>query len=934
MNTSLFSKTPAVTVLNNRGLTILNVAYHRHPESPDITTERITRHLYDTRGFLTQSADPRLAGAGLTNFTYRTDLRGNVLRTQGTDNGTTVSLNDVAGRPFMMVSNIGTAGNGTDDRRQAVTRTWQYEDTSLAGRPLSITEQVNGGAARITERFVYAGNTDAEKALNLAGQLVSHYDTAGLKQTDSIALTGVPLSVTRRMLKNADNANTVADWQGENAPAWNSLLDNDARTTLTTTDTTGSVLTTTDAQGNTQRMAYDVAGLLSGSRLTLKDGSEKVIVASLTYSAAGQKLREEHGNGVITTYSYEPETQRLNGIKTERPAGHAAGLKILQDLRYEYDPVGNVLKVTNDAEETRFWRNQKVVPENTYAYDSLYQLISATGREMANAGQQGCGLPPLTVPLPADSSTYTNYTRTYTYDTAGNLTQISHRSPAANNSYTTKITISNRSNRGVLSTLTENPADVDALFTTGGQQKQLQPGQSLTWTPRNTLLKVTPIVRDGEADDSEIYRYDAGSRRILKVSRQKTGGSIQTQRVQYLPGLELHTTKTGDTQTENLQVIIAGDAGQVRLLHRENDDDQMRRSYDNLIGSSGLELDGEGNIISMEEYYPYGGTAVWTARSVAEAKYKTVRYSGRERDATGLYYYGYRYYQPWAGRWLSADPAGIMDGLNLFRMVRNNPLRFFDTNGLAPSDDKSQQALGRPYIKEAKYLAAEQLSAAEKFLNNASDNDVALDIYKTFFGQHMGEEKLGLWKTQIKSVSEGINKLDTKRNVRYSPLKITASGEKSETIAAEANMQAFQRGEKIYIDAYTGVLEKVKKNETLGVDHLAHILIHEMSHLRLDTEDMAYIGVAKNEGYHDLNAMLALLEPEKLQTGRGEPEETLKQRRARGSLDAVRNADSFTTATRYLAYTAKNADFYRHFAGQKKTFTHGASSLITSQRWR
>lgn len=75
---------------------------------------------------------------------------------------------------------------------------------------------------------------------------------------------------------------------------------------------------------------------------------------------------------------------------------------------------------------------------------------------------------------------------------------------------------------------------MDALFTTGGQQKQLQPGQSLTWTPRNKLLKVTPIVRSGGADDSEIYRYDAGSLRILKVSSQKTGGSMQTQRVQYL----------------------------------------------------------------------------------------------------------------------------------------------------------------------------------------------------------------------------------------------------------------------------------------------------------------------------------------------------------------------------------------------------------------
>ncbi len=68
--------------------------------------------------------------------------------------------------------------------------------------------------------------------------------------------------------------------------------------------------------------------------------------------------------------------------------------------------------------------------------------------------------------------------------------------------------------------------------------------------------------------------------------------------------------------------------------------DQIRYSYDNLTGSSGLELDGDGKIISMEEYYPYGGTAVWTARSGVEADYKTIRYSGKERDATELYYYG------------------------------------------------------------------------------------------------------------------------------------------------------------------------------------------------------------------------------------------------------------------------------------------------------
>ena len=699
MSTSLFSKTPTVTVIDNRGLTVRDIAYHRHPVSPDVTGERITRHQYDARGFLMQSADPRLHDAGLTNFTYLTDLAGNVLRSQGADNGTTVTLDDAAGRPFIAVSNISTTDEGTDDRSQAVTRTWQYEDATLPGRPVSVTEQVTGFAARITERFVYAGDSAEEKALNLAGVCVGHYDTAGLVQTDSVTLTGVPLSVTRRLLKEADNPDVVADWQGADASVWNDLLATETFTTRTTADATGAVLTTTDAKGNLQRMAYDVAGLLSGSWLTLKDGTEQVIVKSLTYSAAGQKLCEEHGNGVVTTYEYEPETQRLTGIKTERPTGHVSGAKVLQDLRYEYDPVGNVLKITNDAEETRFWRNQKVVPENTYVYDSLYQLVSATGREMANAGQQGSGLPSATVPLPTDSSTYTSYTRTYTYDSSGNLTQVRH-TPATGSGYTTNITVSDRSNRGVLSALTENPSDVDALFTAGGQQKQLQPGQSLVWTVRNELLKVTPVVREGDTSDSESYRYDAGSQRLLKVSVQKTGNSAQAQRVLYLPGLELRSTKSGDTETEDLQVITVGEAGraQVRVLRWESgrpdsiSNDQVRYSYDNLTGNCQLELDGDGNVISMEEYYPYGGTAILTARSQSEVNYRIIRYSGKERDATGLYYYGYRYYQPWAGRWLSSDPAGTVDGLNLFRMVRNNPALLWDNDGRAPSKPENDLA--------------------------------------------------------------------------------------------------------------------------------------------------------------------------------------------------------------------------------------------------
>ncbi len=100
----------------------------------------------------------------------------------------------------------------------------------------------------------------------------------------------------------------------------------------------------------------------------------------------------------------------------------------------------------------------------------------------------------------------------------------------------------------------------------------------------------------------------------------------------------------------------------------------MRYGMGDRTGSIRLELDDQASLISREEYYPYGGTAVWTARSQIEADTKfAVRYSGKERDATGLYDYGHRHYQPWIGRWLSSDPAGTVDGLNLYRMVRNNP---------------------------------------------------------------------------------------------------------------------------------------------------------------------------------------------------------------------------------------------------------------------
>lgn len=73
-----------------------------------------------------------------------------------------------------------------------------------------------------------------------------------------------------------------------------------------------------------------------------------------------------------------------------------------------------------------------------------------------------------------------------------------------------------------------------------------------------------------------------------------------------------------------------------------------------------LELDDKANVISYEEYYPYGSTAYQAVDKSIKAAAKRYRYTGKERDEeTGLYYHGARYYVPWLGRWAATDRIGV-----------------------------------------------------------------------------------------------------------------------------------------------------------------------------------------------------------------------------------------------------------------------------------
>ena len=121
------------------------------------------------------------------------------------------------------------------------------------------------------------------------------------------------------------------------------------------------------------------------------------------------------------------------------------------------------------------------------------------------------------------------------------------------------------------------------------------------------------------------------------------------------------------------------------------------------LGSTSVVTDPDGEAYERIEYTPFG--EMWLehqhdANTRGEG-YIPYRFTSKEWDEeTGLYYYGARYLEPKLSRWMSADPAGfglvnpmdgegkpregysVVEGLNWYSYVSNNPVKYIDPSGL------------------------------------------------------------------------------------------------------------------------------------------------------------------------------------------------------------------------------------------------------------
>ncbi|MGE8334019.1 RHS repeat-associated core domain-containing protein [Pseudomonas laurylsulfatiphila] len=657
------ANTPAIQVFDPRGLSVRGVAYHRR-QNASVAQPCITQQEYDGAGRAVLSRDPRLFrlhqdGQPTANQQYLFSLSGAVVLSHNSDAGWRLGL-------------LGAHGQWVEGWDQKLSQ--NRVDYDPLCRPVATFERAWQGAERCIARFTYADN-DADACHNLRGHLIRQDDTAGTLLFTGFSLNGTPLQHSRTFIADPQ---WPVDWP-ESVPERDALLEIEPAITRLHCNAASEAVSQTDALGNRQTFIHNCAGELREVRLKLAgQADETALVQDIQYNAFGHVEQQRAGNGVISRATFRPDDGRLEQLKA-----YVTGQPALQDLTYEYDAVGNVTCITDAAQATHFHRNQRIEPVNRYRYDSLYRLIEASGRQLRNA-PGGPQLPDFQATI--DPGQLENYTRLYTYDEAGNLKVMQHQADSACRTERTAVArFSNRSLPEKTNDELPDEQEIAAGHDLNGNRTELQPGQSLQWNLCNQLRQVDQVVREEEPDDCEFYVYDGGGQRQRKIRQAYTGKLIRTHETRYLPGLEIRTSAD-----EILHVItVKAGRGTVQVLHWQKGQptgipqDQQRYSFTDHLGSSTLELDEAALLISRESYYPYGGTCWWAGRNKVEASYKTLRYSGQERDASGLYYYGFRYYLPWCQRWLSADPAGTVDGLNLYSMVNGNPIGHVDLQGLS-----------------------------------------------------------------------------------------------------------------------------------------------------------------------------------------------------------------------------------------------------------
>ncbi len=663
------------------------------------TESVVTRTVFDIEGNVRAVVDP----LGRVCMRYEYDLLGHRCHQASMEAGERWMLADVAGKP---TSSWDSRGHQLDVR---------YDE---AQRPL----ETRLGTV-VVSRTIYGESSATRELDNLRGRPFQQSDQAGVITNERYDFKGNLVASSRQLVRDYRG---LRDWSS--SPA----LESEPLARATRFDALNRPIATTAPDGSLIVPSYDEAGMLDRVDVNLRgSATATAFITGMEYNARGQRLSTAHGNGVRCTYAYDAETFRLVEATTVRTGG-----AVLQDLRYTFDAAGNLTHIADDAQQTIYFANQVVPAATDYEYDAIYRLLGAEGRE--HLGQATRPEPTFDdafrtrLAHPQDGQAMRRYSETYRYDAAGNLLEIRHA--AQNSSWrrtyrygeASQLEPNRQSNR--LSSTAVGAADEPYAYDAHGNLIAIPHLSSLTWNFLDQLEATSRQVVTSGTAETTFYVYDASGQRLRKVTERQNGTRRQ-ERI-YLGELEVFREydASGDSVVlarETLHVSAGQRVALVetRTLGTDPGPAQLvRYQHTNHLGSATLELDGDAQVISYEEYYPYGSTSYQAVRSQTETP-KRYRYTGMERDEeSGLAYHGARYYAPWLGRWTSCDPAGVAGGMDLYEYCNGAPTRARDRTGESPEDCTSDPRDAGVCVMPAagvdtppEFKSREELEATKRF---------------------------------------------------------------------------------------------------------------------------------------------------------------------------------------------------------------------------
>ncbi len=698
MLAKLSANTPATTASDPLGRTVLSVA-NNGPGG--LYT---TRSALDIQGNILTVTDP----VGTLVVSQVFDAQGHVLQSRSADAGMSAALIDGIGRLYRSWDARGFAHRQIYD---------------LLNRPTQRWVTPPGGTEFLTNQAVYG---EGLATANFRGRLYQQFDGAGVMTNAAYDFEGRVTQTSRQVASDYTSApawDLLSNLTDPAAflPAAASLLDPDVFETVSAYDALSRIISVTAPDQTRLEVAYDAASFLGSIDAFLAGSATATsMVSSVDYNARGQRTAIAYGNGVSSQYTYDDRTHRVTKVQTIRQSDGA----VLQDLSYTYDPVGNVIQVSDGAQQTVYFAGSVTDGTQLFVYDAIYRLMSASGREQP--GQVGYALgsggyaeaPFMPIPNPQDLQALLAYAETYAYDNAGNLMSTAHTTTGSvTPNWTRAQTYVAGCNHLDRVSMPGDPANglYSGAFVhdAGGNMTATTNLSALVWDHDGRLVSVN-MGGGGTA----YFTYDVSGQRVRKVveRQQKTLDRI------YAGGYERYRVTSGATVSlERISIHVEDGQRRFALVETKTVDMSagpgaalVRLQFPNQLGSACLETDPTGAPISYEEYFPFGGSS-YRAGDVD----KRYRFSGKERDEeTGFYYHGARYYAPWLARWVSCDPAGLADGPNPYVYARNRPTCLTDPTGMASEDDSAVASVPEPLSTQS----------TEQANSRSSESDRAIDV--------------------------------------------------------------------------------------------------------------------------------------------------------------------------------------------------------------